>query len=340
MPPRVVEPESVMRPGVLPALGAVFPGMLVHGTGHRIGGDARTANRLLRGELLGLGIAAAGGIPLGLTGASRRLSLPAISLILGGGGLLLLNWSADIYGSTGLARVAGTPRLTLPGLEARLGYLYVYDPQFAYGSFASAGGRLRQGAWHVDVDAALALDDDNQRVRLEGGRRFLGPVASGAAPGVSDGSALGLDAAVTLHRYGSDGFSSLLGQAVGRGRYDLARFAPSLAGAFAELWLGLGLEVAIYDGDTADATDWMLGGFGFGMYLGEPAATHGEVRVYYDHFRGDLAGGLALPGGVNGYWGRVGADGFVAWNPRWGVSFRAEVGSAYLASVGLVYRRP
>jgi hypothetical protein len=76
------------------------------------------------------------------------------------------------------------------------------------------------------------------------------------------------------------------------------------------------------------------------MYLGEPAATHGEVRVYYDHFRGDLAGGLALPGGVNGYWGRLGVDGFAAWSPRWGVSFRAEVGSAYLASVGLVYRRP
>jgi hypothetical protein len=334
-PARVAEPA--MRPGVLPALGAVFPGMLVHGTGHRIGGDSRTANRLLRGELLALGIAAAGGIPLGLTGASRRLSLPAIALILGGGGLLLLNWNADVYGSAGLGRVAGTPRLTLPRLETRLGYLYVYDPQFAYGSFASAGGRLRRDAWHVDIDAALALDDDNQRVRLEGGRRFLGPVATGTA---RDGSALGLDAALTLHRYGSDGFASLLGQAVGRGRYDLARIAPSLEGAFAEMWLGLGLEVVIYDGDTADPTDWLLGGFGFGMYLGEPAATHGEVRVYYDHFRGDLAGGLALPGGVNGYWGRLGVDGFAAWNPRWGVSFRAEVGSAYLASVGLVYRRP
>ena len=336
-PAQIPEPRAAMRPGVLPALGAVFPGMLAHGIGHRIGGDSRTADRLLRAELLALGIAAAGGIPLGLTGASRRLALPAISLILGGGGMLFLNWGADIYGSAGLGRVAGTPRLTLPGLEARLGYLYVYDPQFAYSSFANPGARLRLGAWHVDVDAALALDDDNQRVRLEGGRRFLGPLAQGTA---RDGSALGVDAAFTLHRYGSEGFASLLGQVLGRGRYDLARFAPSLAGAFAEMWLGLALDVVIYDGDSADATDWLLGGFGFGMYLGEPAATHGEVRVYYDHFRGELAGGLAVPAGANGYWGRLGADGFVAWNPRWGVSFRAEVGSAYLASVGLVYRRP
>ena len=275
-------------------------------------------------------------MPLGLTGASRRLALPTVPLILGGGGMLLLGWGADLYGAAGLGRLAGAPRLSLPALEARLGYLYVYDPQFAYSSFANPGARLRRGRWHVDVDAALGLDDDNQRLRLEGGRRFLGPRATGVA---RDGSALGLDAAVTVHRYGSDGFASLLGEVVGRGRYDLARVAPSLAGAFAELWLGLGLEVVRYD-QGADATDWLLGGFGFGMYLGEPAGKHGEVRVYYDHFRGELGGGLAVPGGASGYWGRLGLDGFVAVGPTWGVSLRAEVGSAYLGSLGLVYRRP
>jgi hypothetical protein len=328
-----------MEPGALPVLGALMPGVLVHGTGHRIGGDRRTANRLLRVEALALGIAAAGGVPLGLTGASRRLALPTIPLIVGGGGMLFLNWFSDIYGAAGGPRLAGAPRLVLPGLEGRLRYVYVYDPQFAYRSFVNPGARLRLGAWHADVDAALALDDDNQRVRVEGGRRVHGPLPGGGAPS-QDGSALGLDTALTMHRFGSDGFVSLLGEVVGRGRYDLARVAPSLSGAFAELWLGLGLEFVFYDGDTVDPTDWLLGGFAFGMYLGEPGRTHGEVRVFYDHFRGDLSGGLAVPGGGNGYWGSLGVDGFVAWGPRWGVSFWAEAGSAYLAGAGILYRRP
>ncbi len=326
-------------PGVLPVLGALVPGVLVHGTGHRIGGDRRTANRLLRVEALALGIAAAGGVPLGLTGASRRLALPTIPLIVGGGGMLFLNWFSDIYGAAGGPRLAGAPRLALPALEGRLRYVHVYDPQFAYRSFANPGARLRWGAWHADIDAALALDADNQRVRVEGGRRFHGPRPAGDGARPQDGSALGLDTALTMHRYGDDGFVSLLGEVVGRGRYDLARVAPSLSGAFAEMWLGLGLELVFYEGDTVDPTDWVLGGFGFGMYLGEPAGTHGEVRVFYDHFRGDLSGGLAVPGGGNGYLGSLGVDGFVAWGPRWGVSFRAEAGSAYLAGAGLLYRR-
>lgn len=334
------DPAAPMRPGVLPVLGALVPGAVAHGAGHWIGGDRRTAGKLLRLEGLGLGLMVAGGLPLALTGASRRLALPTIPLILSGGGVLLLGWAADVYGAAGGPRIAGAPRLALPGLEARLGYLYVHDPQFAYRSFAQAGARLRRGAWHGDGDVAVALDDDSQRARLLAGRRLHGPRHASAGPQAADGTWLDVSAALMVHRHGTEGFTVVTGEVVAAGRYDLARLGPSLRGAFAELQLGLGLELSLYQEDATDVTDLLLGGFGFGMYLGAPAGTHGEVRVFYDHRRDDLAGGLAVSGGGNGFLGSFGVDGFVAWGPRWGVRFRAEAGSAYLGSAGLLYRMP
>lgn len=331
---------SAMKPGVLPALGALVPGVAVHGTGHWIGGDGATARKLLRLEGLGLGLVVTGGLPLALTGAARRLALPTIPLLLSGGGLLLAGWAGDVYGAAGGPRIAGAPRLVLPGLEARLGYLHVHDPQFAYGSFLQAGARLRRGAWRGDGDVAVALDDDSQRLRLEAGRRLYGPRPEGAGPRAADGTRVDVDAALMMHRHGTEGFTVLTGEVIMAGRYDMARLGPSLRGAFAELHLGLGLEVSVYEGDAVDVADLLLGGFGFGMYLGAPAAAHGEVRVFYEHRRDDLAGGLAMSGGGNGFLGSFGVDGFVAWGPRWGVGFRAEVGSAYVGSAGLRYRIP
>jgi hypothetical protein len=66
--------------GALATAAAVFPGILIHGIGHRVGGDRRTARRLLIIEGIALGGMVVSGAALGLSGASRRLSLPVILL--------------------------------------------------------------------------------------------------------------------------------------------------------------------------------------------------------------------------------------------------------------------
>ncbi|WP_428264289.1 hypothetical protein [Haliangium sp.] len=331
-----VEPDrgGDITPGVLPVLGALVPGVLVHGLGHRIGGDRRTASWLLRAEGVGLGVAVAAGIPLALTGANRRLALPAIPLVVGGLGSFLLGWTADIYGAAGGARVTGEPRLDAPVLALRAGYLYVHDPQFEYASVADFDARARVGPWSVAAAASLALDDDHQRARLGGGYRLWGPRPDRAS---ADGTYFDLDAAVAMSHFGSDGFTTWTGEVFVHGRYDLARIGPSLRGAFADMGVGLALELADYDDGDTDVGDLLLADFGFGVYLGRPEGAHGELRVGYDHRRDDFAGGLAVRGGGGGFAGSFSASGFVRVAGPWGVSARFELGSAYVAGLGLLY---
>ena len=117
---------------------AAVPGLIVHGAGHWVLGERTTARRLLVAELVGLGVAAVGGIPILATGASARLSGPGIPLVFTGTGTLILGWLADIYGASGAHRLTGDPAVDLPPLAVEVGYAYVDDPQFSYGSFAVA----------------------------------------------------------------------------------------------------------------------------------------------------------------------------------------------------------
>jgi hypothetical protein len=313
------------------------PGILVLGLGHYAAGEGRTARRLLILEGIALGTIVVAGAGLGLSGASRRLSLPIVPMLIGGSGLFLTGWAADIYGAAGGPRIAGPPPARLPGLEARLGYTFVTDPQFAYSHFTDMAMHVRHGAWRTGAHAQLAMDDDNQRVRGQVAYRFTGPRRHGQA---RDGSAFDLQGGLTWHRYGSNGFTSIAGDLLASGRYDLARMAPTLAGSFVEAGLGLGLELTAYAADGAiDASDLLLAHFAFGIYLGTPEAMHGEVRIGYDHRRDELPGGLAVPGGSNGYLGNFGADGFLVFGPRWGVAAHVRAGSAYLAGASLIYRK-
>lgn len=319
----------------LAAAAAVVPGVLVHGAGHRVGGDRRMARRLLVLEGVALGAMGISGAALGLSGASRRLSLPTIPLLIGGGGLFFMSWGADIYGAAGGPRIAGTARLEPPVLETRLGYLHVHDPQFAYAHFTDVAAHVRAGGWRAGAHAQIAMDNDNQRVQGMLEHRFVGPRRRGQA---RDGTALDLQGAVTWHDYGTEGFASITGKLVVSGRYDLVRLSPTMAGAFAALGAGLGMEVTTYEGAQGfDAVDRLLAHFAFGMYLGTPGAVHGEVELGYDHDRDGLTGGLA---GSSGFLGYVGARGFIMFGPRWGVAADLRVGSAYVGGASLIYSVP
>ncbi|MCG8419127.1 MAG: hypothetical protein MJE77_14420 [Proteobacteria bacterium] len=331
-------PSAELRPTVLSGLAAVVPGVIVHGTGHRIAGDRHAANRLLAVEFVALGIAGIAGAVVVASGASRKLSPPAIPFLVGGAGTFLMNWASDIYGATGGLRIGGEPDLDPALFEARLGYLRIQDPQFAYDHFTDLDVALWAGAWRIAGSAQLAVDTDNQRVELSASHRFAGPRPGRTA---TTGSALDLRGALVYHRYDGDDFAVATAELAIAGRYDLAGFSSTLRGSFAEMEVGLGVERIDYQvsGAPADYSHLLLMRFGYGIYVGRASGrVHGQVQIFYDHRRDDFAGGLAVPDGSNGFAGSFGIDAFAYWSRHWGTALVLEAGSSYIGGASLLYR--
>jgi hypothetical protein len=338
---------SVPERGGAPAAAAVVPGVLLHGSGHFAGGDRPTAWRLLRAEGLGLGLMVVGVGGLAVTGASRRTIEPFIWTTAAGGGLFATSWLADLYGVLAPPGGTGLPLLVTPTLEARLGTRYVADPTLAGAALAGAALDLRAGRWRVSPGAWFAADGvRNDRFEAALAFRINGPRAGAVAAPAVDGSFIDLVAAGIHHRYDEQlagplaaAFDVTSFELRADGRYDLRRYAPSLAGAFVEGSAGVGIGAYHYPAAaTTEANTLLLARFGFGLYVGRRTDRWGELRLYYDHRHDDYAGGFKMAGLGSGTIGHFGVDGRAFVTARWGFRAEVEVGAAWVAGVGLVYR--
>ncbi len=330
---------SKPRRSPLAAAAAIVPGVIVHGAGHYAGGDPQTGSRLLALEGAGLGTVALGFVPIVASGASRRLVGPGVLLTVGGVGLFVISSLADLYGVVAPPGGYGAPDVDPPRLETALGYRYVYDPVFAYRSFVAYDIDWRLGRVRLSPSAWFALHDNNSRLRLVSAYRLLGPRPDTSEP-APDGSYLEVATALARHAYTSNRFATTTVDLALSGRLDMQRFAASLTGSFAEMSFGWALQTYEYsiDGVRADIGELLLARFGYGIYLGWPGASRGEVMLYYDHRHDDFAAGLKLPGLASGVVGHFGADARIYWSDQWGMRLETAVGSAYVAGASLLFR--
>ena len=328
------------RNAALGAATALFPGAIVHGTGHLVGGDTKTGTRLLALEGAGLGILATGFAPIVFTGASRRLIGPAIGLTVVGVGLFAVSFLADVYGVVAPEGGLGAPSGVAPSLQTSLGYRYVYNPAFAFRNFLVAEIEYRTGPFRIHPSGWFALDDTNSRLRSEFAYRLAGPMPA-PAPRTADGSHFDVTAAVMRHAFTSNRFATTSGEIAVGGRLDLARIGPSLRGSFAEMSLGWALQAHAYQarGTTADVRELLLARFGFGMYLGWLGSPRGEVSVFYDHRHDGFAAGMKMTGLGSGVIGHFGAQGRVYVDDHWGLAAEFAAGSAYVTGLSVLFRQ-
>jgi hypothetical protein len=318
---------------------SLVPGALLHGAGSWVAGEQTLARRLLWIELAGLGLAAGGGALLLATGASRQHSTPSIAMVVSGIAVFATSWAADIYSAAGGAEQRGAPDLASAPPSLEVGYAYVSDPQFDYSQIAALVAELERGSYRVVPRIELALDGDNQRLRVDASRQLIGERSSRPT---GDGSRLELVLAGGHHRYGDDRFATSTGELALSGRLDLARLGRATSGSFADLAVGLAGEVANYyqPGAGADLGGMLLARFAYGLYLGRPGSSvRGEASIYYDHRRDTFAGGISPgPGPGSGFAGFFGAAGLLHLGPRWGARLELEQGAARLVRLSALHR--
>ncbi|MFB1483639.1 hypothetical protein [Corallococcus sp. RDP092CA] len=339
---RVSEPqarlgEDAPRPPFkpLPVAVAVAPGLLLHGLGAWTAGDAATARGLFAAEATGLGLVAAGLVPIALTGASRKTIGPLYAVTLTGAGVFSLSMLANLYAVTSPAFDPGRVPDTLPPLELDLGYQYVNDATADSRNFFALGAVARLSAVRLEASARLAPDEGNTLIRAGAAYRLWG--APERMLGLGDGTSLDVEGFATYHRYPTEGFTLGGGEVALRGRYALARFGPRFAGAFVEGGLGVSAQAYSYPGRVDDDNLYgqLLYTFGYGVWLGRGGPLRGEAVLFYDHRKDGLVGGVRGRGG--GMVGSFGLKGRVLVTERWGVAAEAQAGGALMGRLSLVY---
>jgi hypothetical protein len=278
---------------------ALVPGIVVHGAGHWVLCERKTAGTLLAIEGAGAGLAVASATGLAATGASRYFVAPLALGLWGGASLFTLTLLADLYGVTAPPGGFGKPPEFVPRLSLETGVRFIYDPHFPYRVFASHGFRFDTHWLWLAPRIDVALDAKNQRYSLLAGHRLAGPTSRRRSP---SGTRVDLELGVTDHDYGDEGFAMRIVEASVSGRLDLVALGETLRGSFAELQLGYARQWSRYDGLPGDGNDELLARAAFGAYLGH-GAQRGEVKIGYDHRRDTLAGGLRMAGIGAGYLG-------------------------------------
>tara|TARA_R110002096_G_scaffold171490_4_gene344460 strand:- start:79008 stop:80159 length:1152 start_codon:yes stop_codon:yes gene_type:complete len=317
---------KAMKSGPLAAAAAVMPGLVIHGFGHYVAGDKKTAMRLLAWQGVGLGLMVASGSTIALTGASRYGNELTIPLLITGTGIFLNTAYADIYGSATGGRA---PRYaTPPEFTVTAGYGYIDDPQFDYTHFSVVSASYIRGTIGLTPSLWTALDADNQRARLPLRYRLLDNRA---------GDFLELGTALTYHRYGDDGFTSTVGELSIGGRINSSQLGASLAGSFSSATLGYALHRTSYDVDdvSSDTIALLIARFGYGLYL----PKGGELEGYYQHRRDGYTAGLSpSPRNGSGFLGHFGIALRQPISDRFAVALRTEIGSAWVSTAGLEFR--
>lgn len=313
---------------------AAGPGFFLRGSGsYVLGTRTRTAKRLAKFGAIGLGTMIAAGLPLGITGAPDFVSIPAVPLILAGASFYVPTWFADLWVVTGLDKHHGFAR-ALPPYAIELGTSWVHDP-FRERGLARAAGRIALG--RLDLGAQTMIDAEGEDKLLEGSAswRLHGKPATGEL--TPDTTRYGVRVNVRGHRDDVDDVTTLTGDLVVWGRYDLVRLDDRLDGTFIDSAIGLGLERASYGRDAGfDEHDWnglTIGRIAWGAYLFD----RGEAQIFYSHRRDDMVGGPAA-WRLAGFIGSIGGEAIVPLGRSpWMLRGSLELGNAVVSTLAIRY---
>lgn len=306
---------------------AIMPGFLVRGMGSWLVDEKPAAKKLALAGGGGLVVAALAGLLVGGSGGNPY-TVPAVPLVVGGAGVFLTTWVADVFAAAGGERVCGQP-LALPRYSVELGSTWQRD---AYRGrlFGRAAGRVALGRLDVGAATLLHAGGDALLGFADARLRLAGAAATGSE--IADGSKLVVRIGGRLQRDAVDRVTQRVAEIEVGGRFDLRRLDRVLHASFVEGSTGVGAVSVRYTDEVSDLAGILLARFAWGVYV-----PGGELSAYYDHRRDGIAGGIAA-GRAAGFVGSVGAIADVAVVGPWAVRGELQFGNAWLTTLALSYR--
>ena len=317
---------------VLEVGAALGPGLLVHGLGHLTAGETKTGLTLLAMEGIGAGIAVGGITSLALSGAAHEWIVPSIGLTGVGVGLFVGSYLLDVYGVLSPEGGFGSAPVHSPWSAVHIGYRHVVDPVREVDGLLVLGGRLIVGQVALTPTVWRTPEGRDQRFEIHGTYRLAGP------PINRWGNALELDAALVHHRYDPGAFDISTGELTLTGRWDMGTLAPSLAGSYTAIGMGLSGGFIDYDGIGKEPTSMLLMRFEFGVFLGHESAPRGRLALYYDHRHDGYVAGMKSVGVGSGALGHLGALLDMELLGPWGLALSVEGGSAIVSGLSLTWK--
>lgn len=327
---RAEDPESpAPRRRAAALTAALVPGVLVHGTGHWMLGDKKTARRLRRMEMVGLLLAGLGGAAIGLSGTDENLAMFYVPMLVAGGTTFMGSFLTDVIGvATKGTRARGRARP--PGwggddlAHTSLGYRHVLHPalDISHVARASAGFRARRVALTVSAEAEAAGRYQEQQVVFRY-TTHLRPLRMASLD-------FGFD--LTHRRLRDDRLSSYPGAVWAEMTWDLAKLAPSVPGAYGRGRFGVGAELVNYGdvpGIDDDVVPFVAAEAGLGFRLGRT-----DWELSYNHRKDGLPGGSFI-GRLPGMLGSVGVSGRARVWKRWSLVGAARWGTGVTSWLGV-----
>src|SRR5262245_49618692 len=152
---------------------AIFPGVLVRGAGSWIIGEHRTARRLAATGAVGLAGMVAGGAPIAATGSSPYTIWTGVPLLVGGTGLVMSSWLADLWVAAGGNRLAAAPR-ALPPWSVDVATTWQHDA-YRERALLGAAGHLELGPLGLDAGGYLDAGGASRAAETGARWRLIGP---------------------------------------------------------------------------------------------------------------------------------------------------------------------
>ena len=298
--PEKGRPADSVKYGGWSTAASIFPGTVLHGSGHFVAGDTDAALMLLKYEGLSILTLAAGGVPFAISGASDKTNWITIPVLAAGLGGFLYTMSLNWYGAANGGRLA-KPR-TGRDPEINLGYANYSNAELAIEHVVNANATFYHGQFQFTPQVAMSPGASYQNYFLESKWQLLG--SEGFWPlEKNDTSYVNLGTSVDYQRFSDFGASISAAELFFDFRYQLDRLHHTFSGSYAETEFGY--STIFYGFDSTgnlfeDHNHSLVIRFVFGFVF-EVGKSEFDWSMFYDHKRYTLVGGI--PGGVAGYFG-------------------------------------